>query len=275
MGRVDGKVAFITGAARGQGRGHAVRLAEEGADIIALDLGGPVDLVDLPYALAQPGDLAQTVSQVQACGRRAVAIEADVRDGQALTSALDTAVEQFGRLDIVCANAGVGTYAPSDKVSEQSWQDTIDVNLTGIWHTCKAAIPHLVDGGVMILTGSTFSIKGAPNTVHYTASKHGVMGIMHALAHELAPRMIRVNAVLPSMVPTDCLLNDGIYRDFRPELENPTLEDVLPLFKQIMLLPIPWTDVIDISNAVLFLASDEARYITGVALPVDGGTAIK
>ena len=276
MGRVEGKVAFITGAARGQGRGHALRLAQEGADIIALDLAEPIDF-NLDYPLPSAQDLEETVSQVQALGRRAIGVHGDVRDHAQLASALERATAELGRLDIVCANAGIATYASTadQALSQRQWQDVLDVNLTGAWNTCNAAIPYLDAGSVIVLTGSTLSARGVTNAAHYIAAKHGVVGVMRALAHELGPRMIRVNAVLPGTVPTEMFLNDGTARLFRPDLENPTLDDAEEVLRTLLILPIKWVDVIDISNAVLFLASDEARYVTGVALPVDGGALEK
>jgi (+)-trans-carveol dehydrogenase len=276
MGRVDGKVAFITGAARGQGRSHARRLAEEGADIIAFDLGTQIDF-GLDYVLPTQADLEETVNQVRSLGRRAVAMHGDVRHAEDLPAALEHAVAEFGRLDIVCANAGIATYASTadQRLSARQWQDVIDVNLTGVWNTCNAAIPHLAAGGAIILTASVLACRGVPNAAHYVAAKHGVLGIMRALAHELGARMIRVNAVLPGTVPTEMVLNDGTARLFRPDLAHPTLEDAEEVMKTLLLLPIKWVEPVDVSNAVLFLASDEARYITGVGLPVDGGALAK
>jgi len=275
MGRVEGKVAFITGAARGQGRSHAIRLAEEGADIIAVDLCDQVDSV--PYAMATPDDLAETVKEVESLDRRIVATQADVRDYGALKGALDAGVAELGRLDIVCANAGIFSFA-TEELGEQMWKDMIDVNLTGVWHTTKAAVPHLVEGGrggSMILTSSTAGLKGFANFAHYVAAKHGVVGLMRTLALELAPHLIRVNSVHPTSVNTDMIQNDATYRLFAPDIENPTREQVAPRFGEMNVLPIDWVEARDISNAVLFLASDEARYITGVTLPVDAGFMVK
>jgi (+)-trans-carveol dehydrogenase len=271
-GRVEGKVAFITGAARGQGRSHAVRLAQEGADIIAVDLCAQVDSV--PYPMSTPEDLAQTVKEVEALDRRIVATQADVRDYAGLKKALDEGVAQLGRLDIVSANAGIVSYGRADELPEQSWQDVIDTNLTGVWHAAKAAIPHLRAGGrggSIILTSSTAGLKGYQNLAHYVSAKHGVVGLMRTLALELAPDMIRVNSVHPTSVDTDMIQNDATYRLFRPDLENPSRQDMAEAGTGINALPIPWVEPVDISNAVLFLASDEARYITGVTLPVDAG----
>jgi (+)-trans-carveol dehydrogenase len=276
MGRVEGKVAFITGAGHGQGRSHAVRLAEEGADIIAVDLCAPVETV--PYRMSTDADLEETARMVKAAGQRIVASRTDVRDFDALKQALDDGVAQLGRLDIVAANAGIVSYGPAAELTERSWQDVIDVNLTGVWHTCKAAIPQLIEGGrggSMILTSSVAGLKGWENQAHYVSAKHAVVGLMRTLAKELAPHSIRVNTVHPTAVNTDMLLNDFTYKLFRPELDAPTLDDAKELFFGLNSLPIPWVETVDISNALLFLASDEARYITGVMLPVDAGCTLK
>jgi SDR family mycofactocin-dependent oxidoreductase len=275
-GRVEGKVAFITGAARGQGRSHAVRLAEEGADIIAVDIEDQVDSV--PYPMSTPEDMAQTVKEVEALDRRIVATKADVRDYDALKKAVDDGVAELGHLDIVSANAGIAPSGPAAELSETSWQDVIDINLTGVWHTCKAVIPHLVEqgtGGSIILTSSTAGLAGFQNLAHYTSAKHGVVGLMRTLALELAPNFIRVNTVNPTSVNTPMVQNDAMYHLFRPDLEHPTVDDTMEAFTAMNALAIPWVEALDISNAVLFLASDEARYITGVTLPVDAGFLLK
>jgi (+)-trans-carveol dehydrogenase len=277
-GRVEGKVAFITGAARGQGRSHAVRLAQEGADIIAVDLAGQV--ASVPYPMATLEDLDQTVKEVEALDRRIVARQADVRDYAALKSALDEGVAQLGRLDIVCSNAGIASFGPAGELDETTWQDMIDINLTGMWHTCKAAIPHLVEGGrggSIVITSSDAGLKGFPNLAHYVSAKHGVVGLMRTLALELAPHMIRVNSLHPTTVNTDMIQNAPTYELFAPDLaeKDRTKERLTERFQTLNALPIPWVEPVDISNAVLFLASDEARYITGVPLPVDAGFMVK
>ena len=270
MRRVQGKVAFVTGAARGQGRSHAVRLAQEGADIIAVDISAQV--ASVPYPLATTEDMAETVRAVEALGRRIVASEADVRDYDALKAALDAGVAELGgRLDIVSANAGIVSFSPSADMPEQVWQDMIDINLTGVWHTCKAAIPVISDGGAIVLTSSTAGLAGFANISHYTAAKHGVTGLMKSLAGELAPRMIRVNSVHPTTVDTPMVLNEATFQLFAAEGEAFDEAAFKAASSLNHVLPIPWVESIDISNAVLFLASDEARYITGVALPVDAG----
>ena len=276
-GRVEGKVAFVSGAARGQGRSHAVRLAEEGADIIAIDVCGPID--NLSYPHATPEDLDETVDLVKGLDRRIVTARVDVRDYEACKAAVDSGVEQLGRLDIIVANAGVGTDGRMlHKIRENIWQDMIDINLTGVWHTVKAGVPHVLSGGrggSIVLTSSVGGRKAYPNTGHYIAAKHGVIGLMRAFAVELGQHMIRVNSVLPTQVSTTMLMNQQTYRLFRPDLENPGPDDFAPISQMMHTLPVPWVDPIDISNAVLFLASDESRYITGVSLPVDAGSLLK
>ncbi|TXN31360.1 mycofactocin-coupled SDR family oxidoreductase [Lacisediminihabitans profunda] len=277
MGRVEGKVAFITGAARGQGRSHALRLAQEGADIIAVDICAQMDSV--PYAMATPDDLAETVKQVEALDRRIVAVQADVRDYGALKSALDAGVAQLGRLDIVSANAGIFSFGTLEELSDEQWKDMLDVNLTGVWHTAKAAIPHLraAGGGSMILTSSAAGLMGMGNIGHYVSAKHGVVGLMRTLALELAPDMIRVNSIHPTTVNTDMIQNAAAYELFASDLPvaERTREVLAPRFQSLNALPIPWVEPVDISNAVLWLASDEARYVTGVTLPVDAGVLVK
>ncbi|MGY1636133.1 mycofactocin-coupled SDR family oxidoreductase [Geodermatophilus sp. SYSU D00742] len=275
-GRVEGKVAFITGAARSQGRSHALRLAEEGADIIAVDLCGPVETIGM-YPPATEEDLAETVRQVEALDRRIVATRADVRDTAALRSAVDDGVSQLGRLDIVLANAGVFELQPSLELSDRAWQEMIDINLTGVWNTCKVALPHLVDGGggAIVITSSTAGLKGTPNTIHYTAAKHGVIGIMRTLANEFGKQSIRVNTVHPTGVDTVMIQNEKTWGLFTPEDPNPTREKFTEIFETLHPLPVPYVEARDISNAILFLVSDEARYITGVTLPVDAGYTVK
>ena len=278
MGMLEGKVAFVTGAARGQGRSHALRMAEEGADIIAIDLCAQIDTV--PYPMATPDDLAETVRQVEALDRRIVATQADVRDSAGLKAAVDEGVAQLGRLDIVAANAGIASYGPVEELSDEIWEDMLDTNLTGVFKTVRAAIPHLKaneNGGSVILTSSTAGIMGIANAGHYVSAKHGVVGLMKVLALELAPNMIRVNSVHPTTVKTDMITNQGTYDLFRPDLApgTATAEDAHEAFLSLNLLPIRWVDPVDISNAVIWLASDMARYVTGVQLPVDAGSVIK
>jgi (+)-trans-carveol dehydrogenase len=277
-GRVEGKVAFITGAARGQGRAHAVRMAQEGADIIAVDICKKIDTVDL-IAASTPEDLAETADLVKGYNRRIYTAEVDVRDYDALKAAVDTGVEQLGRLDIIVANAGIGNGgATLDKTSETDWTAMIDINLGGVWKTVKAGVPHILAGGrggSIILTSSVGGLKAYPHTGHYVAAKHGVVGLMRTFAVELGAQNIRVNSVHPTNVNTPLFMNEGTMKLFRPDLENPGPEDMKVVGQLMHTLPIGWVEPEDIANAVLFLASDEARYITGVTLPVDGGSCLK
>jgi SDR family mycofactocin-dependent oxidoreductase len=264
MGRVDGKVALITGAARGQGRAHAVRLAEEGADIVAVD--ACADLPTVPYPGATDEDLATTVALVKELDRRVLAHKADVRDSAAMRAVADDAVAQFGRVDIVCANAGIASFGPAWELSDEAWQEMIDVNLTGVWKTIKPIVPHMIEhetGGSIILTSSTAGLCGAPNLSHYSSAKHGLVGLMRTLAIELAPHSIRVNSVHPTSVDTPMIDNDPVRTLFLPGLPNPSKRDAEPTMRNLNALPIPWVEPTDISNAVLWLASDEARYVTG------------
>ena len=277
-GRVEGKVAFITGAARGQGRAHAVRLAQEGADIIAVDICKKIDTVDL-IAASTPEDLAETADLVKGHDRRIYTAEVDVRDYDALKAAVDTGVEQLGKLDIIVANAGIGNGGQTlDKTSEKDWTAMIDINLGGVWKTVKAGVPHLLasgNGGSIILTSSVGGLKAYPHCGHYVAAKHGVVGLMRTFAVELGAQNIRVNSVHPTNVNTPLFMNDGTMKLFRPDLEHPGPEDMKVVGQLMHTLPIGWVEPEDIANAVLFLASDEARYITGVTLPVDGGSCLK
>jgi (+)-trans-carveol dehydrogenase len=276
-GRVEGKVAFITGAGRGQGRSHAVKLAAEGADIIAVDICHDVEGA-LP--MATPDDLAETVKLVEAQDRRIIATETDVRDLDGLTAAVDAGVAELRRLDIVVANAGIASMgAAVQDMTRDGWQHTIDINLTGPWNTARAAIPHLIAGGrggAIVLTSSVGGLHAMPNMSHYISAKHGVIGLMRSLAVELGQHHIRVNSVLPTNVNTPMFMNEGAYKMFRPDLENPTAADVEPIAAAFMhVLPHGWIEPEDVSNAILFLVSDESRYITGVPLPVDLGALLK
>jgi len=276
-GRVEGKVSFITGVARGQGRSHAVRLAQEGSDIIGLDICGEVGDTARFYPPASAEDLAETVRLVEREHRRIITYTADVRDFGAVRKGLDAAVEELGRLDVVAANAGIFQFGePVAEISDTDWRDVIDVNVTGVFNTCKAAIPHIVAGGrggSITITSSDAGVKGFANFGHYVTSKHGVIGLMRSLTLELAGHSIRVNVVAPTNCNTTMIQNDAVYRLFRPDLEHPTPAEFAESSSTLLALPQPWVEPIDVSNAVLFLASDEARYITGVTLPVDGGSA--
>jgi SDR family mycofactocin-dependent oxidoreductase len=272
-----GKVAFVTGAARGMGRSHAIRLAEEGADIIALDICDDIDTVRRFYPGATTADLDETARLVEATGAGIVAVRADVRDLAAVEAALSKGLSQFGRLDTVVANAGIFNSArPAHKVSPAAWADIVGVNLTGVWHTCRAATPHLIErGGSMILISSTAGLKGTPHAGPYSATKHGVVGLMRSIALELGQYGIRVNTVHPTGVATDMIHNQAAFKLFLPDVPEPTLEQAAAAFQATNVLPVPWVEPIDVSHAVLYLASDEARYVTGTELRVDAGYTLK
>jgi SDR family mycofactocin-dependent oxidoreductase len=275
-GRLEGKVAFITGAARGQGRSHAVRLAQEGADVIAIDLCEDIETIPAPLSRAE--DLAETVKQVEALDRRIISSIADVRDFDGLSTAVEAGVEELGRLDIVSAGAGLISYAPALETSAQQWQEMLDTTLTGVWHTAKAAAPHIIAGGrggSITITSSAVTARTPANIISYVAAKNGLIGVMQALATELAPHWIRVNTIHPATARTPMVFNKPSYKLFLPDLEDPTAEDFEQVFEGMNLLPVGLIEAIDVSNALLFLASDEARYITGVQLPVDAGWTIK
>ncbi|WP_031332384.1 mycofactocin-coupled SDR family oxidoreductase [Williamsia sp. D3] len=272
MGKLEGKVAFITGAARGQGRSHAIRLAQEGADIIAVDTAKQVATV--PYDTATAADLEQTVRDVEALDRRIVASEVDVRDLAALKKAADDGVAALGRLDIVIANAGINSMAPALEMDEEMWQTMIDINLTGVWKTIRAAGPHIVAGGrggSIVITSSLASISVNENIAHYSAAKSGLVGLMSVLAKELGPQSIRVNSIHPTTVATPMILNEPTYKLFRPDLENPTRADFDQAAAQMNRLPVTMVEPIDISEAVLYLVSDSGRYVTGTTHVVDAG----
>jgi SDR family mycofactocin-dependent oxidoreductase len=270
MGALEGQVAFITGGARGQGRAHAVRLASDGADIVVVDICH--DIASTPYELGTPADLEETVALVEALDRRAVAAQVDVRDITQLGAALGDAVAQLGRLDIVVANAGIApmSFDDDERLGDQAFRDAIDVNLGGVWNACRVSIPHLIAGGrggAMVLTSSTAGLKGFTGSsgggMGYTAAKHGVVGIMRTLANDLAPHRIRVNTVHPTGVNTMMVVN--------PVMQAFLAKEPSRGAHMVNALPVEMLEPEDISNAVAFLVSDQARYITGVTLPVDAG----
>jgi SDR family mycofactocin-dependent oxidoreductase len=278
MGLVEGKVALVTGAGRGQGRSHALRLAAEGADVIAVDLAAN-SVETISYALASEEDLDSTVEEVRALGRRAVKAVADVRSLSELQQAADAGRSELGKIDIVCANAGIGSWAVAWEMTEQQWKDMIDINLTGVFNTVRATLPSMVErgeGGSVVLTSSTAGLRAYANTAHYTAAKHGVIGLMKVLAQEAGPHRIRVNAVCPTTVRTPLVINDATFELFAPHLEHPTEDDVREPFESLNILPgVAWVEPSDVSDAVLFLCSDAAKFITGVALPIDAGNIVK
>ena len=266
MSGLTGKVAFITGAARGQGRAEAVRLASDGADIIAVDICDQI--ASVPYPMATPDDLAATVKLVEDTGARIVAREADVRDRDALSTALQAGLDEFGRLDIVIANAGI---APME-TGEDGWRDVLDVNLTGTYHTVEVAKPTMVeqgDGGAIVLISSVAGLVAMgspdPGALGYTAAKHGIVGLMREYANILAPHSIRVNSVHPTGVDTPMINNDFI-REWLQRMGTQASSNALP---------VPAIEAQDVANAVAYLVSDAARYVTGVTLPVDAGAVNK
>jgi SDR family mycofactocin-dependent oxidoreductase len=276
MGRLDDKVVFVTGAARGQGRAICALFAAEGADVVAIDALADVPTVRYPMATAD--DLAQTVAAVESAGRTVMTRRVDVRDLDALTTVAAEATDTFGHIDVVCANAGIASFGPTWELSQAAWQDMIDINLTGVWHTIKATVPAMIAaerGGSIVITSSTAGLKGMANIAHYTAAKHGLVGLMRTLANEVAPYRIRVNTVHPTNVATPMILNDSTFQLFRPDIPNPSQDDMVEAMTALNALPIPWVEPDDVARAALFLASDDARYITGVALPVDAGCVIK
>ena len=279
MGRLDRNVALVTGAARGQGRSHAIELAREGADIIAVDVAHDLPELGLPYQLGSAEELAATAAEVHKLGRRIVTVECDVRDVAPLEAAVAVAVAELGRLDIVAANAGIGARPVlAQDTEEEAWDQQIGVNLTGVWKTCKVAIPHLISGGrggSIVLTSSMAGLRGYQNMASYSAAKHGVVGLMRVLAAELAEHSIRVNSVHPTQVDTPMLMNESVFAAFRPDLEHPTKDEFAVASQTLHALPLPWVESIDISKALLFLASDDSRYITGVSLPIDAGLLVK
>jgi SDR family mycofactocin-dependent oxidoreductase len=267
-GRVAGKVALITGAARGQGRSHAVRLAREGADIIGIDRCA--DLEAIPYPLATPEDLEETARQVTATGARMATARVDVRDPEAMAAAVADGVGRLGRLDIVVANAGVCTIQRWDEVTPAVWDAVIGTNLTGTWNTCVASIPHLLEAGAgsVILVSSTAGLKGQPFFAPYVASKHGMVGVMRVLANELAAHSIRVNSVHPTGVDTPMLVGmNGLTERIEASPETGSIF--------LNSLPVDVLTAEDISDAVLYLASAESRYVTGLTLTVDAGASAR
>jgi SDR family mycofactocin-dependent oxidoreductase len=280
MGRVQGKVAFITGAARGQGRSHAVRLAEEGADIIAVDRCE--DFETIGYPMATPEDLEETAKLVEKTGRGIVTAQGDVKDTGALKEALDRGLAEFGKVDIVVAQAGIAGMKGQPPL--QAWIDVINTNLIGTINAIQVALPHLAEGASIIATGSTAALMDTskkdnpgndPGGMAYVHSKRALSNFVHDLATELSPRGIRANVVHPTNCNTDMLRSEPMYRSFRPDLENPELKDAEPVFYVQQAMKVPWVEPEDISNAVLWLASDESRFVTGAQLRIDAGGYLK
>jgi SDR family mycofactocin-dependent oxidoreductase len=277
QGRLGSVVAAVTGAARGQGRTHALRLASEGADVILLDSAAPVE--GIAYEMPTPGDLENVAAEVRGMGRRAVTVVADVRDLDEVTSGIRKAADELGRLDILVANAGVlGAARPTWELSREEWDTVIDINLTGVWTCIKAVMPIMIEagnGGSVILISSIAGLRGVPGVANYATAKHGLVGLAGSLANEVAEHGIRVNTLHPTNVRTPMIDNTTSARIFRPDLDAPTLDDGAEALRRINLLPIPWIEPDDVSAAVLWLSSDEARYVTGAAIPIDAGALSK
>lgn len=274
MGRVQGKVALVTGAARGIGRACAIRLAEEGAHVVLVDIAQAVATV--PYPGSAPEALDEVAVAIrERIGSRVSRLHADVRSGAAMAAAVEQAVDEFGGLDIVIAAAGIDSWGAAWELTDEQWQTMLDVNLTGVWQTAKAAAPILREQrhGAMIFIGSVLSHRANKQFAHYTAAKHGVLGLVRAFGLELAEANVRVNSVDPTVVYTDMVMNQA-YIDNTVGHPDATLDEVKAHYAKWNRMPQPWIEAVDVANAVLFLASDEARYITGVSLPVDLGALL-
>jgi SDR family mycofactocin-dependent oxidoreductase len=276
MGQLDGQVAFITGIGRGQGRSHALTLAREGADIIGLDLCAKPE--STAYDGTSQDDLRETCRLVEETGREILAEQGDVRDFAQVEAVFARGIEKFGRVDIVVPNAGICAGAKTWEITTDAWREMIDINLTGAFHTVKAAVPKMIEqgsGGAIVFIGSTEALKGAENISAYAASKHGVTGLMTSLARELGQYGIRVNSVNPTCVDTDMINNQFVYGLFRPDLDQPTREDVEEAFAGTHILPVPWMEPSDVSEAVLYLASETGRYMTASTMVIDAGFIVK
>jgi SDR family mycofactocin-dependent oxidoreductase len=266
-----GEVALITGAARGQGRSHALALARAGATVVLIDAPEPVETT--PYALSTAEDLAQTANEITAGGGHCLIFAADVRSHSRMHEVVREAVAELGRLDIVLANAGVYSVGKVRDLTEQQWREVVDVNLTGVFHTIQASLEPLAAAprGRIVATASGMGRRGAANIAHYVASKWGVIGLVKSVAIEVAPSGITCNAVLPTVVNTTMIHNEPTYRLFAPHVEAPGIEEVKPAFGSTNPMGIPWVEPSDITDAVMFLLSDKARYISGEALSISAG----
>jgi SDR family mycofactocin-dependent oxidoreductase len=271
MGKFDGKVVLITGGARGQGRSHAVRFAQEGADIAFCDIAGQLDSV--PYAMSREADLAETVKLVEELDRRCVAVRADVRDLGQVQAFVEQARTELGRVDFLLANAGIFSFGRIAELDSRTWSEMIDTNLTGVFHAMRAVLPIMIEQnyGRIVATSSMAGKTGSANIGHYTATKWGVIGLVKSAALEVAANGITVNAICPTTVNTDMIRNDAAYKLFRPDLEQVSEDEAAAVFQMLNSIPVPWVEPVDISNAMVFLCSDEARYITGETIAVAAG----
>jgi SDR family mycofactocin-dependent oxidoreductase len=271
MGKLDGKVALITGGARGQGRSHAITFAREGADIVVCDLAGQIETV--PYTMSNPDDLSETVKLVEEQDRRCVAMQADVRDTAQVAAVVDRAIAEFGQVDILIANAGIVAPVPLVDISDQAWSDMIETDLGGVFKSIRAVAPHMIErrSGRIIATSSMVGKTGVPGLAHYVAAKWGVIGLVKSAALEFGQYGITVNAVCPTNVDTLMIQNPAMYSLFAPDIKNPTRDDVIPGFTSLNALPIPWVQVQDISEGMLYLAAESGRYVTGETLTIAAG----
>ncbi len=277
MGRVSGKVALVTGAARGQGRSHAIELAKEGARIVATDVGAGM-LAGVEYPVATSAELQETARLVRDLGGEILIAEADIRDPAAIQAVVDAGLAEFGYIDVVVANAGVFTWGAAPEMSWDDWFTVIDINLNGTWNTVRAVLPSMIargQGGSIMMTASQIATRGQSNCVAYGASKAGIVGMMRALAAELAPHNIRVNTIHPSTVYSPMILNEPVYKVFRPDLENPGVPEMEAELRPFHMLDVAALDPIDVSHAVVYLASDESRYVTSLKLALDAGSTQK
>ncbi|WP_158726442.1 mycofactocin-coupled SDR family oxidoreductase [Tomitella fengzijianii] len=270
MRNFDGRIAVVTGAAKGQGRSHALALAQRGADLVLVDIA---EQIPCASRMGTPEELEETARLVEALGASCLTVKADTRDPQQMRDVAAAAVERFGRIDVLLANAGIAAYGPVREMADDVWRDVVDVNLGGVAATIRAVAPVMAKqrSGRIIATASSVGREGGPNNANYAASKWGVIGLVKSVAIEMAPYGVTVNAFSPMSVSTDMCHNDLTYRLFRPDLAEPTADDVRDTFATLNPMAVPWIEVSDATAAVLFLASDDARYITGVALDVAGG----
>ena len=273
MGSVEQRVALVTGAARGQGRAHALALAAEGADLIITDVCADIDTI--PYALGTSEELVETAAMVEATGRRCLALTADTRDSAVMAEVVAAGLDAFGKIDICVANAGVTGYGKFHELDDDTWNDMIDVDLTGTFKTIRAVLPHMLERryGRVIATSSMAGRMGNANLAHYVAAKWGVIGMVKSLAMEVANKGITVNAIAPAAVDTPMLHNEAMYRLFCPDLDTPTREDVTPRYQAMNRLGVAWMDPAEVSRAVLFVAADAAGSMTGQVIEVSLGSS--
>lgn len=271
MGEFSGRVAIITGAARGMGRSHALALAEVGADVVVTDIGRQI--ASVPYAMSAGERLAETAALVEKFGVRSEAIEADVRDREAMQVVVDRTLEEFGRLDVVVANAGICGFGPMPSLTQAEWDDMVAVNLTGVFNTFRAAVPPMVEAGYgrLVAISSGAGKMGTPNLSHYAATKWGVIGFVKSVALEVATSGVTANVVCPATVDTPMVHNDALYGLFAPDIESPTRDAVRSRYQVMNPMGVAWLDPAEISNAVLFLASERSGFISGETVEISAG----